>query len=228
MTAPVICLYDWRQRGMALCAVKGNEPNVSSFAGLRHRDVSLPDTSESLKNYIINKWIGDGGQNTILVAIPAGLPKAKITRQIHSILDQLPDDFKRIEKSNPTYKLSGRRVNVNMLSKYLRVLIGKAQHPNEPLWRIGSAVDVSAKHSPKLHYNAVLARKEGSDKKRVLSILTSRALKRSLLISENAARGIFPSYAACPNAVKPDLGELYDRRNSKTLWEQAQRNKVSE
>jgi hypothetical protein len=41
-----------------------------------------------------------------------------------------------------------------------------------------------------------------------LTITTSRALLRARMISENAARGIFPSHKKCEYALKLDFAEV--------------------
>ena len=38
------------------------------------------------------------------------------------------------------------------------------------------------------------------------------------MVSENVARGVFPSDAACPHAVEPDLPKLFEHFISRQKW----------
>ena len=95
--------------------------------------------------------------------------------------------------------------------------------PKYALWRVGVRTGISKKYSPLLDYTAKTDPHVDTDERMTLSILTSRAFKRGKLISENAARGIFPSYAPCPHAVETDLREMHKRDASRQLWLKQQR-----
>jgi len=41
------------------------------------------------------------------------------------------------------------------------------------------------------------------------------------MIAENAARGMFPSYAKCPHAVKGDLEERYSMFVARRKWQKS-------
>lgn len=215
----------WRERGMSLCAFQGEKPRVSKIAALKHSTKKSPDPFPDVHNYVDEKWVSEGSQNTILVAIPIGLPKARIASQVSAILDKYPKPVKKIKPQKSKYSLSGKRQNKDMLFRYMHVLRGRAAMPNHTLWRVGVRTGVSETYSPELDYTAKTVRNEDTYDRMMLTILTSRAFQRGKLIAENAARGIFPSYAPCPHAIEPDLGELHKRDASRQRWLKTQRAK---
>jgi len=213
----------WRERGMSLCAFQGAKPRVSTVAALKHSPSKAPDPIPNIHNYVDEKWVSEGSQNTILVAIPIGLPKARIASQISDILDKYPKPVKQIKSQPSKYSLSGKRQNKDMLFRYMHVLRGRAAMPSHALWRVGVRTGVSDTYSPELDYNAKTVPNEDTYDRMMLTILTSRAYSRGKLIAENAARGVFPSYAPCPTAVEPDLGEVHKRIASRHRWQKKQR-----
>lgn len=210
----------WRNKGMDLCAVKGQKPETCILDIFENSSEGLPEPNERVSKYIEEEWVAGGKQNTILLAIPLGLSKAKISRDISSIFEELPNEIMQLEPREPTYALAGKRVSINMLQKYLRVLKIKTILPDLSLWRLGALTQVSNAYNKLEHWNSRIER-DASDmkqnptaqEKRTLTILTSRAIKRSLLIAENAARGRFPVYSDFPDAINTNLDELLEMRN---------------
>lgn len=212
----------WRERGMSLCAFQGEKPRVSKIAAFKHSPTKAPNPFPNVHDYIDEKWVSEGSQNTILVAIPIGLPKARIVSQVSAILDKYPKPVKKIKPQPSKYSLSGKRQNKDMLFRYMHVLRGRAAMPKQALWRVGVRTGVSDTYSPELDYTAKTVPNEDTYDRMMLSILTSRAFQRGKLIAENAARGIFPSYAPCPHAIEPDLRELHKRDASRQRWQKKQ------
>ncbi|OUS08863.1 hypothetical protein A9Q96_00530 [Rhodobacterales bacterium 52_120_T64] len=208
----------WREKGRSLCAFKGAKPRVSKLAELKYSNERLPNPSPRINNYIEDKWIEQGGQNTILVAIPVGIPKSQVAKQVGAILGKYSKRVKTLEHPEPKYSLAGKRHNSNILMRYINVVVTRAARPNAALWRIGAATKISATYSHRFKYNSKIVGNDLLYSRNSLSILTSRAFQRGLSISENAARGIFPSHAACEHAVEPDLSELSERFRSRRQW----------
>ena len=86
------------------------------------------------------------------------------------------------------------------------------------LWRLGALTGVSETYSRELEYTAQVVPNEGTYDRMMLTIITGRVFLRGRLIAENAARGLFPSYAACPHAVEPDLPKLFEPFVSRKKW----------
>ena len=204
----------WRERAMELCAVRGEKPEVSIFAVLKQFGLPFPDPCEKISDYMENEWANYGQQNTALIAVPLGMPKTQITRQVGLLLDQIPDWTKKLRYHEPKYSLAGDLVNLDMVTRYFLVLATRAAKHDLKLWQVGALSQISDTYSQMFDFESEVKRKTMVFERSILSTLTSRAFKRGILISENAARGVFPSYAPCPHAVKPDLVEMNSRFNS--------------
>lgn len=212
----------WSKTGMQICAFQSSKPRVKIVAALPRNKPNLDNIKADVGKYITKNWQEEGHQNTYLVAIPVGMTKAGISKQIGKFLDKIPKERKKIEPQPPKYALQGKRQNSDMLFRYMHVLRGRAAYPKMTLWRVGARTRVSDTYSRELEYTAKVVRNEGSYDRSMLAIITSRAILRGKLIAENAARGEFPSYAACPHAVEPDLRKLLEQFNSRQRWIKAQ------
>ena len=71
---------------------------------------------------------------------------------------------------------------------------------------------LSTAHSDYIKANRNRPDVDLTTERNALKILTSRALLRGHMIAENAARGIFPSYAKCEHALPVDYGFIKARR----------------
>lgn len=54
----------------------------------------------------------------------------------------------------------------------------------------------------------------------MLTIIASRALLRSRMIAENAARGRFPTHEKCETALEFDFKELRQRIRRRNRWQE--------
>jgi hypothetical protein len=77
---------------------------------------------------------------------------------------------------------------------------------------------VSATDSPELEVDADVVRHKDTYGRMMLTILTSRAILRARMISENAARGVFPTYKKCEHAIENDLAALQIRWAARRRW----------
>ena len=57
--------------------------------------------------------------------------------------------------------------------------------------------------------------------------LAFRSLDEARNMAENAARGVFPSHAKCPNAVKFDYKAMADAWKSRRAWQVATRKEIA-
>lgn len=212
----------WRKLDIDLFAVKWGKPEVSHLATFDKSSGEHPDPSALVSDYIEEKWVGGGKQSTLLVAIPIGLSKATIDREIASIIEDIPNNAKPIDLPEPKYPLSGKRIPISALVKYKSVLQFRVAFLDWKLWRLGVFTKISDTYNSddtglsvtsKIDYNASDEDREMSARdRRLLTILTSRALKRGYLISENAARGVFPSYEPSKDIVSPNFETMRDQQ----------------
>ena len=216
----------WDETGMQICAFRSRKPRITKVAALPRRLTDVNKVKSNVENYITGGWRSQGRQNTLLLALPIGLTKANIAKQISTILSKYPEAVKQINPRPPKYALQGKRQNKDMLFRYMHVLRARAALPNLTLWRIGARTGVSDTYSRVLDYKEKVLCKGDTYDRTMLTIITSRAFLRGKLIAENAARGVFPSYSACPHAIAPDLSESHKRFVSRRKWLKAQANDV--
>lgn len=216
----------WDETGMQICAFRSRKPRITKVAALPRRLTDVNKVKSNVENYITGGWRSQGRQNTLLLALPIGLTKANIAKQISTILSKYPEAVKQINPRPPKYALQGKRQNKDMLFRYMYVLRARAERPNLTLWRIGARTGVSDTYSRELDHEAKVLCKGDTYDRTMLTIITSRAFLRGKLIAENAARGVFPSYSACPHAIAPDLSESHKRFVSRRKWLKAQANDV--
>lgn len=216
----------WDETGMQICAFRSRKPRITKVTALPRKRTDVNKIKSDVENYITTSWPSEGRQNTLLLALPIGLTKANIAKQISSILGKYPEGVKKINPRPPKYALQGKRQNKDMLFRYMHVLRARSERPNLTLWRIGVRTGVSDTYSRELDHEAKVVPNEGTYDRMMLTIITSRAFLRGKLIAENAARGVFPSYSACPHAIEPDLSESHKRFVSRRKWLKAQANDV--
>ena len=216
----------WDETGMQICAFRSRKPRITKVAALPRRLTDVNKVKSNVEKYITGGWRSQGRQNTLLLALPIGLTKANIAKQISTILSKYPEAVKQINPRPPKYALQGKRQNKDMLFRYMYVLRARAERPNLTLWRIGARTGVSDTYSRVLDHEAKVLCKGDTYDRTMLTIITSRAFLRGKLIAENAARGVFPSYSACPHAIAPDLSESHKRFVSRRKWLKAQANDV--
>lgn len=198
----------WRNCGLSLCGEAGEDPRVMPIATLEHGVLNHSAANKGVEKFLDKRWIAQGMQNSVLVSIPLGLSKAKISKQISSILERQPEALKEIARYEPKHSLAGKRNNGKTLLKYMQVLIVKSSAPDAELWRIGAAVGISETYSPELDPDQSIKEGEATYDRMMLTTLTSRAILRARMISENAARGIFPSHKRCEHALELDFSAI--------------------
>jgi hypothetical protein len=198
----------WSDVGRRYCWDIGEPPRVMEVATLEHGVLNHSDASTGIDQFLDQRWIAQGMQNSVLISIPLGLPKAKISKQIFDILERQPDEKKKISRYEAKHRLAVKQNNGKTLMNYLRTVISKAAYPGMELWRIGADAYISETYSPELDANQPIKVGEAIYDRMMLTILTSRALGRAKMISENAARGIFPSHKKCMYALDLDLAEI--------------------
>lgn len=217
----------WRERGMQLCGYQGAKPKVTKLSAIgRKRDDPLV-AAAAVQDFMQQGWVDQGRQNTLVVAIPIGLPKSRIARELGALIDKYPQSTKSLSPPKPQYELAGKRQNKDMLFRYMHVLLGRAAMPDKELWRVGVRTKVSETYSPELDASAKVVRNDDTHTydRMMLTILTSRAVQRGHMIAENAARGVFPSYATCEYALPVDLHQLHRNFASRRRWQLRQRDK---
>ncbi len=206
----------WSERGLAVFGYEGAKPRVQRIDTLRsnrHRRAA-----ERVQSFIEDDWTEQGQPNSMLVSIPVGLSKTRITRQMGKLLSKYDDEQRVLPDAKAKYPLVGTRQRKDTLFRYLFVVWVRCAMPRQPLWRVGVRAKVSDTYSRELDARARIPRGEQVYDRSVLAVLTSRAWSRGIALAENAARGRFPSYDMPEHAVEPNTHDLWDMIYSRRRW----------
>lgn len=199
----------WLETAIKFFGYQGEKPRVTRVTAMRHNTIDpIEKAAANARTYIDGAWRKQGGQTTLVVAIPVGLPKAQIAKQVAALIEKFPEAHRNANSNPPKYQLLRRKLDSESLFKYIMCVWVRAKVPKAALWRIGVHAKVSSTYSARLDPKEKLARHQQTDDRTALKILTSRAISRGMMIAENAARGIFPSYEKNENAIAPNWDEL--------------------
>lgn len=207
----------WRGVGFQHFGYEGQKPELVRLGVLSYDDDDdqLMRMRSSVRDYLTEEWRDQGQPTAIVAAIPVGVPKAQIMKQIAAMLGGIAREEREHERQlvgrSVKYGLVQAKLHQRSVGQYLDTMLAKARSPSSTLWQIGALANLSYTHSRWLDPTATPTGKDQTDARDRLKILTSRALHRGHMIAENAARGIFPSYVRCPDAVALDWAELGKR-----------------
>ncbi len=208
----------WRARGLKFFGFQSQRPRVRRLGTLRSGDNSRERLTTALGRYIDEAWVSEAEQTTMVVALPIGLGRTKLMKDVGRLLRTYEQAERNLTPSPPKYPIVGKRQRKDTLFRYLMVLWVRSLMHDRELWRVGVRARVSDTYSRELDVEAKPKANEATYDRMMLSVMTSRAYQRSVLIAENAARGQFPTYAPCEHAVQPDLPKLYRMISSRRRW----------
>ncbi len=196
----------WLARAFDAFGTFGKRPRVERLRHLTPTDGRSPYFSAEADDFVDNQWQTSGQQDTVIVAIPLGLSRRQIAKSINAILDKSPGS--ELRTAPPKYPLQATNLHRHSYFRYLYALWVRCAFHDEPLWKIGVRARLSGTYSGRLDVDADKDRNTKTEDKDRLKILSHRAIDRGKMMSENAARGVFPSYDKCPNAMRFDLETL--------------------
>lgn len=204
----------WRRVAIPQFGLEASNPAVTRLGVVSHHDDDDAPAAirRSVGDYLKEEWVEQIQPTSIIAAIPIGLPKAQIMKQLSAMIGEVVDAERKLKRplAAAPYSLRGGRPRYSSALNYLACLMLRSKHPEMPNWRIGAMANLSIQHR-----NLLKDVEDGKDTisgRETLKELTSRALHRGHLMAENAARGIFPSYAPCENALPVDYPFIYRER----------------
>jgi hypothetical protein len=180
----------WLEKGLPIYGVDYNKPIVKEIAYVEKEVKFDQSIIEAIKQYSIIRS-GQGHPPVLLVSIPLGVNKKQTMAQISKLIDEKKVPIVPKTKK-PKKELAAQRLRSKALFKAIQILMFKARLPNLVLWRLGVYAEISPINAIGLDPKKELTTKLVDQANR-MTILTSRALRRARLISENAAHGQFPS-----------------------------------
>lgn len=180
----------WQEVGMKLYTADYN-PNVAQIDRIDKAETAYERLHSALDTYLETTLVQQGKPPALILSVPLGMNKQFILNQVSDLIDQANVPVPPIaQKGKKT--LTAERLRAEPLFMAMCLLMYKIQNPNMALWRLGVLANVSPKNAVGLNVNEKL-NDDTIEQANRMAILTSRALKKARLLSENAAMGNFPS-----------------------------------
>lgn len=196
----------------------GQEPNVVGLGAVSSDNPEFDRITTNVERYRQTDWVAQGERTVMVVAIPVGLPKAQIAKQVALLLEEYPAGERILSPQAPKYQITGKKLDWDSIYRYRRCLDAKADFADATLWQIGLRANLSSTYTKLLNAPNEPPHKQ-AEYRQALKILTSRGLSRGHMIAENAARGIFPTHAACQGAVPLDWDRIRQQRGNRAVNE---------
>lgn len=183
----------WLNRGIEIFGADYDKPQVRKVAQLQKGELFGDSIVRSLEVYFRKGRLQEGSPPALILSIPLGSNKKAILAQISKLVDGT--EVPVIRKTQRTKKpLTALRLRSLPLLKSIKILWFKARLPEIELWRLGIIAKVSPANAMGLDAKMKKPHKDTIDQRSRMAILTSRMLLKAKLISENAARGDYPSH----------------------------------
>jgi hypothetical protein len=202
----------WDSRGKALFGIKAAK--AQTFIVGNSDDVHLIDSKTTAQSQ--KTWQDMGKPECLVLAIPTNQTKQMALKQISAIVraNTFVDSKPKLVK--PSYELIRSKLREPTIK--LGTMALKMYQNGYPLWVIGNQLALSPAHHIELDDEGNPSANELNlaEKKIRLQILASKLVAKGELIAENAARGLYPSDAACRYAIKFESATRKAGRPAKT------------
>lgn len=189
----------------------GKKPSVVGLGTASRDNPEFEKITTNVERYRQTEWVAQGERTVMVLAIPVGLPKAQTAKQVALLMDEYPAEERILSPQAPKYQITGKKLDWDSIYRYRRCLDAKADLASATLWQIGLRANLSSTYTKLLSALDEPPEKQ-TEYRQALKILTSRGLYRGHMIAENAARGIFPTYSTCQDAVPMDWERVRRQR----------------
>lgn len=170
----------WAERALPLFGVRA-KPKGSLLMTLNAKEAAtetkLKKTADNLKCYLDNDRPAQNDRAIIVFALPVYANRVVMTYEFDRLLNKSGIPLRDPKEIYP-YRLLNNKIRGSLLDTAYRVTVHRAAHPKKKLREIGIETNVSPAKN---------------NSNRDLENMTSRLLRKAYRLSENAARGIFPS-----------------------------------
>lgn len=215
----------WLKTGADLFGFDYERPRITKIAQLAKDETYSETPATLLDAYLKNDRVKQGLPNSLILALPLGVPKRTLMMELSRLIDKtniaVPPKAQKAKRA-----LSKQRLRSKPLFMFIKLLMYKSGSPSVALWKLGLRAKVSPKHSEDMALDTKVSSKN-IDQRINLTVLTSRALRKAKLIAENAARGVFPStdprelpefdWDAVYERLRITYPQLKPRKKSKSL-----------
>ena len=188
----------WDSRGKVLFGIKAAKAQTFAIGHSDHAAlINSKSATQSQKT-----WQDMGNPECLLLAIPTNQTKQMALKQINAIVRAGNFTSTKPRLIKPKYELIRSKLREPTIK--LGTMALKMYQLGYPLWLIGNQLDLSPAHHIKLddEGNPNANELNLAEKKIRLQILASKLVAKAELIAENAARGLYPTDAACRYAIK--------------------------
>ena len=188
----------WESRGKALFGIKAAK--AQTFV-IGHSDsVYLMNSKTSIQSQ--KMWQDMANPECLVIAIPTNQTKQIALKQISAIVRANKFVSSKPKLVKPKYELIRSKLREPTIK--LGTIALKMYQLGYPLWLIGNQLALSPAHHIELddEGNPNANELNLAEKKIRLQILASKLVAKAELIAENAARGLYPTDAACRYAIK--------------------------
>lgn len=182
----------WLTKGLFIYGTEFAKPRTRLIANVVIDEELDQNFHRALDHHFEKIRPGEGKGPALILSVPLGINKRTVLAQISKLIDQskVAIPVKAKKSARP---LDAKRLRKDPLQIAIKVLWYKAWDPEIDLWRLGVLAEVSKKHLDGLDPKAQKLTSKTTDQRIKMGILTSRALKKSKQICEQAARGKFPN-----------------------------------
>jgi hypothetical protein len=188
----------WDSRGRVLFGIKAAK--AQTFIVGDSDDAHLINSKAATQSQ--GTWQDMGYPECLVLAIPTNQTKQMALKQINDIIRAGNFVSTKPKLIQPKYELIRSKLREPTIK--LGTMAIKMYQLGYPLWMIGNYLDLSPAHHIELDdENNPNAKELNLAVKKVrLGILASKLIKKAELITENAARGLYPTDAPCRYAIK--------------------------
>lgn len=195
----------WVKKAQYVFGVR-HPPRIHELGRFKHgvavEQTNLTKMRKTAEQYLIADRIVEGMPASIILAIPLHQNRRDILKSLARTIDNVLNEFSGQEPLAELALLKNK-IHKKTLDDARKVVRARAALPKKPLYVIGNKVNLAPAYvTPE---GEKLLR--GDTRRQLMAIVTSRQLQRALILSENAARGKFPSFDAV-DAIDFDVKEL--------------------
>ncbi|MCR9257685.1 MAG: hypothetical protein NXI16_16495 [Alphaproteobacteria bacterium] len=212
----------WRKIGLPNFGFDCEKPKVW-LVGITEDEVEPdPGLTDELGYFFEEEWVDYGKQETLILAVPTGLPSGEINAEINQILDQVTAKRQPHKPPPAKYQLAEGRFRADALRRYFRLVQYQAQNPSFPHWKVGFYAFSEGNEYDDKRVGVSPCKLPDVDQKKNLANSARRSIEHARMIAENAARGQFPTHTPHPHALAFDFFELRDLIDQRNKWQKSE------
>lgn len=186
----------WTEKAQFQFSIR-TQPRGSLLMTLNARETAsrlkLKEANVALRRYLDEDRPSQDNRAVLLLILPVHWNRMVMTYEFDRLLNQSGIPLKEPKEIYP-FRLLANKIRADMIHNAHRVTLYRASNPNKTLLEIGMETGIS----PANNIDDRTKAWQYDKKRRNLESMTSRLLRKAYCLSENAARGEFPSLKPSP------------------------------